>query len=71
MAKLGMFLIRVVIWASAQIERAGRGRVGDLRAAAGRIALACVSFIGRMIDALPSTHSVSLGARQVPTLKSL
>ena len=64
MAKLGMFLIRVVVWATAQTARAEGGQAGYLRAAAGYSALACVSLIGRSIDGLASIHQMSTGQRR-------
>ena len=53
MAKFGMFLIRVVVWATEQLSHDGNTPANLLRAGAGRIALGLVRLVGTFVDALP------------------
>ena len=68
MARLGMFLIRVVVWASEQLMHA-RVRPGDyVRAAAAHVSLAAVGFIGASVDRLASRRATGIvrGVRSDP-----
>ncbi len=54
MGPLGLFLIRVVVWATEQLSRK-RQRPGDyVVAGAAHLALGGVTFVGRVVDRLPS-----------------
>ena len=63
MGQLGLFLLRVVFWASNQLARA-RDRPRDyVLVFAAHLSLAGVSMIGKVIDALPSIRDSRHRAR--------
>jgi hypothetical protein len=67
MARLGLFLIRIVVWATEQLSRT-RNRPADyLRATAAHGALACVTLIGQLADRMAGTAETrsSSGSRRV------
>jgi hypothetical protein len=53
MARFGMFLIRVVVWATDQLSRQNSTQANLLRATAAHTALALVRLVGTIVDALP------------------
>jgi hypothetical protein len=63
MGQLGLFLLRVVFWASNQLSRA-RDRPRDyVLVFAAHLSLAGVSVIGKVIDAFPSSRESRHRAR--------
>ena len=53
MARLGFFLIRIVVWASEQLARTRQRPADYLLAFGARAAVACVTVLGFVVDHLP------------------
>jgi hypothetical protein len=61
MVRLGLFLIRVVVWASEQLSRQRQGPRDYVLAGAAYVGLAGVTVIGRVVDGV---SSITISSRQ-------